>query len=100
MSILRTTEVVLLKKRDQRYAASSGEIENDGLICVFKDGLFFKNNPLWTSSNKTRQIILYCDEFVCANPLANKVKKCKICALYFVLRILPRKKRSMLSSLV
>ena len=44
--------------------------------------------------------MLNCDEFVCANPLASKVKKCKICALYFVLRNLPRKKRSMLSSIV
>ena len=67
VSILRTIEVVLLKKGVQKYAVSSGEIENDGLICVFKDGLIFKKNPLWTSSNKTKQIMLYCDEFVCAN---------------------------------
>ena len=45
------------------------------------------------------QIMLYCDEFVCANPLGNKVKKCKISALYFVLRNIPRKKRSILSSI-
>ena len=69
------------------------------MIYEFKDGLIYKNDPLWTSSNKTIQIILYCDEFVCANPLGNKVKKCKISALYFVLRNLPRKKRSMLSSI-
>ena len=43
--------------------------------------------------------MLYCDEFVCANPLGSKVKKCKISALYFVLRNLPRKKRSMMSSI-
>ena len=46
VSILRTIEVVLLKEDVQKYAVSSGETENDGLICVFKDGLIFKNNPL------------------------------------------------------
>ena len=56
-----------------------------GLICEFKDGLIYKNNPLWTSSNKTIQIMLYCDEFVGAGPLGNKVKKCQISALYIVL---------------
>ena len=43
--------------------------------------------------------MLYCDEFVCANPLGNKVKKYKISAIYFVLGNLPSKKRSMLSSI-
>ena len=43
--------------------------------------------------------MLYCDEFVCANPLGNKVKKYKISAIYLVLGNLPRKKRSMLSSI-
>ena len=70
-----------------------------GLICEFKDGLIYKNNPLWTSSNKIIQIMLCCDEFVCANPLGNKFKKWKISALYFVLGNLPRKRRSMLSSI-
>ena len=55
------------------YVLSSGETENDGLICEFKDGLIYKNNPLLTSLNKTTQIMLYCDEFVCANPLGNQV---------------------------
>ena len=86
------------KEDVQTYVLSSGETENDGLICGFKDDLTEKNNPLWTSSIKTIQIMLYCDEFVCANPLGSKVKKCKMSALYFVLDNLPRKKRSMLSS--
>ena len=89
-----------MKEDVQKYAVSSGETENDGLICVFKDGQIFKNNPLWTSSNKTKKIILYCEECVCANPLGNKVKKCKICPLYIKLGNLPGKKRSMLSSLI
>ena len=99
VSILRTIEVLLSKEDVQKYVLSSGETENDGLICEFKDDLIDKNNPLWTSSIKTMQIMLYCDEFVCANPLGNKVKKCKISALYFVLDNLPRKKHSMLSSI-
>ena len=65
-----------LSKEDvQKYVLSSGETENDGMICEFKDGLIYKNNPEWTSSNKTIQIMLYCDEFVCANPLLKNVKK-------------------------
>ena len=43
--------------------------------------------------------MLYYNEFVCANPLGKKVKKCKNFALYVVLGNLPRKKRSMLSSI-
>ena len=69
------------------------------MIFIYKKGAIYKNNPLWTSSNKTIQIMLYCDEFVCTNPLRNKVKKCKISALYFVLGNLPGKKCSMLSSI-
>ena len=45
------------------------------------------------------EIVLYCDKFVCANPLGNKVKKYKISAIYFVFGNLPKKKRSMLSSI-
>ena len=67
-----------MSKEDvQKYVLSSGETENDGLIYEFKDVLIYKNNPLWTSSNKTIQIMLYCDEFVCANPLGNKFKNVK-----------------------
>ena len=93
--ILRKTQV-LLSKED---ILSSGETENHGLTCEFKGGLIYENNPLWTSSNKTIQITLYCDEFVCGNPLGDEVKKCTISALCFVLGNLPRKKRSMLSSI-
>ena len=99
VSILRTIEVLLSKEDVQKYVLSSGETENDGLIYEFKDVLIYKNNPLWTSSNKTIQIMLSCYEFVCANPLGSKVKKCKISALQFVLGNLPRKTRSMLSSI-
>ena len=73
VSILRTIEVLLSKEHVQKHVLSSGETENDGLICEFKDGLIYKNNPFWTSSNKTIQIMLHCDYFVCANPLGNKV---------------------------
>ena len=87
------------KEDVQRYVLSSVETGNDELISEFKGGLICQNSPLWTSSIKTTQIVLYCDEFVCANPLGNKVKKCKISALYFVLGNLPREKLSMLSSI-
>ena len=43
--------------------------------------------------------MLNCDEFVCVNPLGNKVKKCKMSALFFVLGNLSRKECSMLSSI-
>ena len=75
VSILRTIEVILLKEDVQKYVLSSGETENDELICEFKDGLIYKNNHLWTSSVKPIKIMLYCDELVCAKPLGNKIKK-------------------------
>ena len=97
VSILTTMEVLWSKEDVPKHVLSSGETENDELIPEFKDVLIYKNNPLWTSSNI--QIMLYWDEFVCADPFGNKVKKCKISALYFVLSNLPRKKRSILSSI-
>ena len=74
-SILRTIEVLFSKQNLQKYVLSSGHTENDRVICKFKDDLMYKNNPLWASSNKALPIMLYCDEFVCAIPLGNKVKK-------------------------
>ena len=59
VSILRTIEVPLSKKDVQKYVLSSGYTENDGLLCEFKDGLIYENNALWTSSNKTIQLMLY-----------------------------------------
>ena len=53
VSILKTIEVLLWKENVQKYVLSSGDTENDGLICELKDGLIYENNPLWTSSNKT-----------------------------------------------
>ena len=53
VSILKAIEVLLSKENVQKYVLSSGDTENDGLICEFKDGLIYENNPLWTS------IILY-----------------------------------------
>ena len=43
--------------------------------------------------------MFYCDEFVSAKPFENKIKECKISALYFVLVNLPKNKRAMLSSI-
>ena len=98
VSILRLIEVLLLKKDVQKYVFSSGVTESDELICEFKVGLIFKNNTTRTSSNKTLYIMLYCDGFVFATPLGNKVKQCKISAFYVVLKQLTKKKGLMLSS--
>ena len=41
------SEQVLLSKDDvQRYVLSSGDTENDGLICEFKDGIVYRKNTL------------------------------------------------------
>ena len=93
VSILRLIEVLLLKKDVQKYVFSSGVTESDELICEFKVGLIFKNNTTRTSSDKTLYIMLYCDGFVFATPLGNKVKQCKISAFYVVLKQLTKKKR-------
>ena len=50
-------------------------------------------------TNKCLLGMFYCDEFVSAKPLGNKVKKYKISALYFVIGNLPKNKRAMLSSI-
>ena len=55
---------------------------------------FFCANPLGNKVKKCKIFALY---FVLGK--GNKVKKCKIFALYFVLGNLPRKKRSMLDSI-
>ena len=46
VSILRTIEVLLSKEDVQKYVLLSSKTENDGLICEFKDGLIYNNNPL------------------------------------------------------
>ena len=46
---------------------------------IFNNRNKHRNKNNYNSSNTV--IMLYCDEFVCANPLGNKAKKCKISAL-------------------
>ena len=91
-----------MSKEDlQKYALSSGETKNDGLICEFKDGLIYKNNPLWTSSIQIKQCkscYTVMNLFVLTH-WDTKFKNVKSSALYFVLGNLPRKERSMLSSI-
>ena len=45
-SILKTIEVLLSKENVQKYVLSSGDTENDGLICEFKDGIVYRKNTL------------------------------------------------------
>ena len=54
---------------------------------------------MFQSSRKILQIILYCDEFVSANPIGHNVKKIEILASYFSLGKIPQKKRSLLSKI-
>ena len=64
---------------------------------IFNNRNKHRNKNNYNSSNTV--IMLYCDEFVSANPLGNKAKKCKISAFYFVLGNLSRKKLSLFSSI-
>ena len=82
-----------MSKEDvQKYVPSSSETENDGLICEFKDDMIYKNNPLWTSSNKSIQIMLYCDEFVVVTHWEAKLKNEKnFCSLLCIRKITKEK---------
>ena len=90
---------VLLSKDDVRKHVFTPDVRPGGIIKEFRDGTVFKTNPLFQSDDTVLQINLYFDDFVATNPLGNKTSKYKISAFYFVLGNLPRKKRSLLTSI-
>lgn len=49
-----------------------------GRICDFCDGELFQRHPLFSRDKSALQIILYCDEVECVNPLGSKTKKHKL----------------------
>jgi hypothetical protein len=51
----------------------------------FCDGSIYKNNNFFVQNENGLQIQLYCDDFQAANPLGNRVKRCKVTAVYWTL---------------
>lgn len=72
------------------------EPQQVGLIGNFSHGSAFAENILFSSDRNTLQIQLYIDDFQIVNPLGNKTKIHKICAVYFVLGNIPARLRSKL----
>lgn len=65
----------------------------------FRDGSFFKENPLLSREELSIAVGLYIDDLEICNPLGTSRKKHKVCAVYWVIANLPIKYRSSLSSI-
>ena len=71
-------------------------VEVDGIMRDYCDGSIYKENNFFSENPNGLQIQLYCDDYQAANPLGNRVKRCKITGIYFVLGNLRPKHRSKL----
>ena len=69
---------------------------NDGRIGKYYDSEKFKQNKLFNSLEKSKQIMLYHDDFNVVIPLGNKASKYKKPAFYFVIGNVPNQFRSRL----
>lgn len=67
----------------------SETVTNKNRFDDFRDGSYFKSNPLFSKHKNALQIQIYYDDFETANPLGSKRGVHKVGALYFVLRNLP-----------
>lgn len=65
----------------------------------FCDGSYFKSHPLFTKKRDASQIQIYYDGFETANPLDSKRGIHKIGCVYFILRNLPPKFKSVLMTI-
>lgn len=84
---------------DKVLAEESCSELQSGQFKSFRDGLFFKENPLLSGDELSIAVGLYIDDFEVCNPLGTSRKKHKVCALYWVIANLPIKYRSALSSI-
>lgn len=69
-------------------------ISHQGLYTSHKDGSYFQENELLSSSELSLPLILYIDDLEIANPLGTSRKIHKLCAVYWVFADLPSKYRS------
>ena len=63
--------------------------ETENCIQSYTDSMAFKENAFFKENPRALRLKLYTDEFQVVNPLGNKTKKHKICAVYFTLDNLP-----------
>ncbi|KAG5268668.1 hypothetical protein AALO_G00215090, partial [Alosa alosa] len=87
-----------LLKREEILQALNSQVEHCGGYRSFRDGDYFKGNPLLSGEDVSLSITLYIDDFEICNPLGTSRKKHKICAVYWVVANLPARHRSALSS--
>lgn len=83
----------LLNRNDilDKVLAEESVASHSGRFKTFRDGLFYKENPLFSRQELSIAIGLYIDDFEICNPLGTSRKKNKVCAVYWVLGNLPIK---------
>ena len=87
----------LLKHDDILSEIYSINKPHSDLISKFSDGSSFKLNPLFQTP--AIQIKIYVDDFQIINPLSNKVRYHKVCAVYWQLGNIPQKYNSNLHTI-
>lgn len=87
--ILETLNV-LLKHDDIKGEVFSDRPKVGDSIESFKDSESFQSNSFFSRNKPTLRLKLYTDEFQIVNPLGNKARAHKICAVYFSLDNVPR----------
>ncbi|XP_026116308.1 uncharacterized protein LOC113094884 [Carassius auratus] len=93
------TELLNRNEILDQVIAEESVSSHSGHFKTFRDGLFYKENPLFSRQELSFAIVLYIDDFEVCNPLGTSRKKNKVCAVYWVLGNLPIKYRSSLQSI-
>ena len=93
LSELLKRDEVLNELRVNRPAEQSGHYSS----CL--DGDYFKGNQILSHEDISLCITLYIDDFEICNPLGTSRKKHKVCGVYWILANLPKKYKSLLSSI-
>lgn len=92
VSIIETIRSLFLRDDFLRAFNSSGDNHTctSGEYSEYCCGSAFKNNTLFQSHPKSLKIQIATDDFEVCNPIGSKATLHKICAIYFVIRNMPR----------
>lgn len=75
----------MLNSDDVRTQILNPDTVAEGHLRSFRDGMLYKNNPIFGQTQCGIEVVLYSDEFEIVNPLGPHKKKHKIMAFYFTL---------------
>jgi len=84
VSVIDTLKAVL-NSDDVRTQILNPDTVAEGHLRSFRDGMLYKNNPIFGQTQCGIEVVLYSDEFEIVNPLGPHKKKHKIMAFYFTL---------------